>query len=239
MKSSTVSAYRVGILSDINGINRLALFGPQRSIWNSYVLDHCYLSLYRNSDLRFDWIPHLAQDFPSEIQGEESFWVSTARIKERVCWCDGLELTAEDLQFSYAAILALDPVKLGGAWSSFVDPLILDHVEALDRYTIKFYLKQKPGLGRWQCGMLQAPILSKRYWAPKLQRALASSDPIEVMYAVEDAANEPRAGAFVGGIFDSIPLIEGYRADHLRFPYTQVLDGLHGKLGMPSLVQPH
>ncbi len=82
-------------------------------------------------------------------------------MRKDVKWSDNTPLTADDVVFSYNAILDMDPNKLGGNWPSIVDPTVLERVEKVDDYTVKFVLKEKPGLAQWQYGVLQAYLLNK------------------------------------------------------------------------------
>ena len=182
--------------------------GPGGSVWTGYVLDGLSTSLYQYSDQRFDWIPLLADGFPSALVMEtfagNDVWTSEIKIKQGVNWSDGVEITAADFVFIVDTVQELE---LGGNFASAIDPAFIDHVEALDSHTVKIFFKatdadgnpQNPGLSVWQFGIAFAPILAKHYWEPIVEEAKQAADDVvgqqEALFA-HVSESEPSAGGY-------------------------------------------
>ncbi len=160
--------YRMAIFSDLTTTNFWSYYGPDATVWNGYVLGNLVPSLYTYSDQRFDWIPALADGFPTDLKQEGDMWVTTVKMKKGAKWSDGKPITADDVAFTVNTSLKL---QLTDNWESAYDPEYLDHAEAVDQYTVKFYFKKKPGLSRWQFGAAMGPILPKHYWEPVVKQA--------------------------------------------------------------------
>jgi len=168
-ETSTDGTYRVGIFSDLSTINFWSYFGPNSSVWNSYVLQPQRAFLYGLSDKKFDVIPSLAKEMPERpLQREGDFYVATIEMKSDVMWSDGTPITANDYAFTANTSLEL---QLPGNWTSSYDPNYLDHVEAVDNDTVKLFYKQDPGIAVHEWGALQGPILSEAYWTPVVDQA--------------------------------------------------------------------
>lgn len=183
--------------------------GPGASVWTAYVTDGIATTLYNFSDQRFDWVPVLADGFPTALAienvGGTDFWTSEIKIKQGVNWSDGTEITADDFVFVVDTVLELE---LGGNFGSNIDPAFVDHVEALDSHTVKVFFKttnadgdpQTPGLSVWQFGLGFAPILAKHFWEPIVEQAkIEGGDDVvavqEALFAVSPEG-EPTAGGF-------------------------------------------
>ena len=136
--------------------------------------------MYGYSDQRFDWVPSLADDFPTPLEketvGGAEFWTAEIPLKTGIVWSDGEELDANDFVFTVNTVLDM---QLGSNWASAVDPAFLDRVEALDSHRLKVYFKtadadgnpQTPGLSVWQFGLGFMPVLAEHYWAPVVEEA--------------------------------------------------------------------
>ena len=109
--------------------------GPGGSVWPQYVLGGISGSLYGYSDQRFDWVPSLAEDFPTQLKKESvggtEFWTAEVPLKKGVSWSDGHELDVSDFAFTVNTVLDM---QLGSNWAAAVDPAFLDRVEALDSH---------------------------------------------------------------------------------------------------------
>lgn len=183
--------YRIAILHDPTTTNYWARLGPHSNAWNSILPGA--LSLLGYSAQRYDWIPVLAADFPSELTQGEAFWTSTVDLKQGVLWSDGTELTAEDVAFTANTALELG---LGQNWEGVYGTAFLDHVEAVNKYTVKFFFMEKPGLAQWQFGAAMGPVLPKHYWEPIVAEAKTQPDPAAWLYDYVPE-NEPVAGPFM------------------------------------------
>ena len=87
--------YQLGIFEDLTTTNYWSFLGADTTIWNAYVLSGDQPSLYGYSDQRFDWIPSLADGFPTpiieETVGGNTFWTTEVDFKQGVRWSDGVE----------------------------------------------------------------------------------------------------------------------------------------------------
>jgi len=204
VRAQAENIFITAIHSDLlNAQNHIASnSGAGNTIWNFYVWSGTHPSLYGMTTLGLQPFPALAADFASPIVKEGDFYVSTVKLLEGVEWSDGVEITAEDVAFTYNSFVReIEPgtslgTALGAGYSTFYDPRYLDHVEAVDKYTVKFYLKEKPGLSVWEFGMLGAWIYPKHYWEDKFEQAFASADPVATLLAF-DGSDEPSGGPFI------------------------------------------
>ena len=171
--------YQMGIFEEPISRNFWNYYGgPAGSVWTQYVLDGHSGSMYGYSDQRFDWVPSLASDFPTELKketvGDGEFWTAEVPLKAGVMWSDGHELDAGDFVFTVNTVLDL---QLSSNWASVVDRAFLDRVEALDSHKLKVFFKttdeegnpQTPGLSVWQFGLGFMPVLAEHYWAPVIE----------------------------------------------------------------------
>lgn len=160
---------RFAILSDMDGTNIWYLWDtPGASYWNYAVQNEYWPSLYQLSDVRWDFIPWTADGFPTEVTKEGDFYVSTVKLKKGLVWNDGSAFSAGDVVFTADVALSF---RLQENWLNY-SPDYLDHAEALDPLTIKFYFRDIPGLPVWQYGVLQSVIVNKTFWEPKVKDLL-------------------------------------------------------------------
>ena len=83
----------------------------------------------------------------------------TFHLRKGVKWHDGVELTAEDVLFTYQKII--DP-KVSTPYSSNYGPV--EKVEAVDKYTVKVVYKEPyaPALESWGMGIIPKHILEEK-----------------------------------------------------------------------------
>ncbi len=174
--------YRVGVFEDVTTLNYWAANGPDNTVWNAYMLPP-RITLYELADKYFYFVPNAAVDLPDPLVQEGDFWVVEIPIREDIQWSDGTPFTAEDVAFTANAVLELGLIS--GNWSKWYDANFLEKVEAVGDFTVKYYFHTKPGLSRYQYGVLSAPILSKAYWEAVVEEAVA---PIKALAA--DASEE-------------------------------------------------
>lgn len=197
--------YKLATFEDITTTNTLSIYGPNSTVWNSYVIlgAGIHTSLFGEADKTFQIVPSAAvADNDADLAKAQAFTKradgkleATFTIRQGLKWSDGTALTADDVAFSYNGPLSLDPVKMGGNWPSIVDKSFFERAEVVNPTTVRLILKEIPGIARWQYGMLQSPIFQKKYWEPKFTAAKASSDPIKTLYA-NNGADEPGIGGF-------------------------------------------
>ena len=203
--------YQMGIFEEPISRNFWNYYGgPAGSVWTQYVLDGHSGALYGYSDQRFDWVPGLAADFPTDLVketvGDGEFWTAEVPIKTGVMWSDGHELDAGDFVFTVNTVLEL---QLSSNWSAVVDQAFLDRVEGLDSHTLKVYFKtadgegnpQTPGLSVWQFGLGFMPVLAEHYWAPVIEEAKKAGEMEQQQEAL--FAHVPEGEPTLGGyVFD-------------------------------------
>ncbi len=192
-------SYVTGIFEDVTARNPWAYYGPQTTIWNAYVTAHIHPSLYRYTVERYDWVPMLADGMPTPLEPDAELWRSTVRVREGFLWSDGTPVMAHDVAFTFHAITTLGANELGGNFPSIAPEDLLVRAEAVDDYTVEFYLTRPDG--RYNFGILMAPTFQRAFWEPHLEAALAADDPLGAIFDVE-VTNEPVAGSFLYGIWE-------------------------------------
>ncbi len=200
--------YQMGIFEEPISRNFWNYYGgPAGSVWTGYVLNGHSGSMYGYSDQRFDWVPGLAADFPTDLEketvGEGEFWTAEVPLKTGVMWSDGHELDAGDFVFTVNAVLDL---QLSSNWASVVDKAFLERVEALDSHTLKVFFKtaddegnpQTPGLSVWQFGLGFMPVLAEHYWSPVVEEAKGAGETEQQQEALfaHVPEGEPTLGGF-------------------------------------------
>ncbi|MDE2687341.1 MAG: ABC transporter substrate-binding protein [Chloroflexota bacterium] len=201
--------YQMGLFSEPITRNYWNFYGgPGGSVWTGYVLAGNTASLYGYSDQRFDWVPVVASDFPTELTKETvngtELWTAEVPLKEGIQWSDGEPMTADDFVFTVNTVLDM---QLGADWGSAVDRAFVEGVEKIDDHRVKVLFKamddegnpQTPGLSVWQFGLGFMPIMPEHYWSPVIEDVKALDNvqqSIEALFAyVPDG--EPTAGGFV------------------------------------------
>ena len=234
---------RVAILSDITTLNIWSATGPvNSSTWNYMVAGGYYNpAAYGTSEHRWDYVPAIAADYASPLEEEGEFWVSTVPLREDAKWSDGTPITAYDWAWTADVVLTLD---LQGNWT--YEPDYLDHIEAVDDYTAKIVYHTKPGLSIHQFGVLQATIVNKNFWEPKvaplLERFAAETDGLdpesdeyltistEIVQELEtlDATGDPSAGAFVFSQWEEGAFVENVVNENYFDYMTEITEYTNG-----------
>ena len=98
------------------------------------------------------------------------------KLKPDQKWSDGSSLTADDVAFTVNTSLDF---ALSGNWVGWYNPAVLDHAEAVDELTVKFYYTVVPGLPIWQYGALVGPFVNKAYWEPKIADLLTQAQALD------------------------------------------------------------
>ncbi len=205
--------YRVGVFEDITTSNFWGANGPDNTVWNSYMLPD-YPTLFTLSDQQFTIVPDIAAvNEPPEMVEEGGMFMFDIPIRQDVFWSDGEQLTADDLVFTQNTILDLGLIS--GNFQTWADGNYLDHLEAVDDFTVRMVYHTRPGLARHEYGALQSPILPEHFWTPLMVdagvmapvEALGDSPAEEDLAAAQAEAHdllfsivpegEPSAGAFV------------------------------------------
>ncbi len=200
--------YQMGIFEEPISRNYWNYYGgPAGSVWTGYVLNGHSGSMYGYSDQRFDWVPGLAADFPTDLTKETvsdgEFWTAEVPLRTGVMWSDGHELDSGDFLFTVNTVLDL---QLSSNWASVVDKAFLERVEAPDSHTLKVYFKttdaegnpQTPGLSVWQFGLGFMPVMAEHYWAPVIEEVKGAGEVEQQQEALfaHVPEGEPTLGGF-------------------------------------------
>ena len=185
---------RFALVGEPTDVNVWSLFDDSGASYANYVLrSNLYPSLYRLSipDRKFG--SYLADGTPSVVTTDGVFYVSTVKLKSGLKWSDGSPITAQDVAFTVTTALNY---RLGLDWESVYNPNILDHAEAVDNSTVRFFFKSPFTVGDWEYGALQGPIVSQSFWESKLADAdnlLPKTDLIDSMAQTQVDANQLQA----------------------------------------------
>ncbi len=166
-------------------VNVWELFDESGATYTNYALRAEYWPrLYHLAPPSRTFEPLAANGMPSEVIQEGEFYVATVTLRTDLKWTDDSPFTAEDAAFTVNTALAFE---LGYDWSAYYSRECLDHVEAVNPSTVKYYFKQKPNVGAWQYGALQGPIVQKAFWESTVKDA-ASLLPKDTLRADIDEA---------------------------------------------------
>ncbi len=162
---------RFALVGNVTSPNVWALFDSSGYSYNNYAVRSGYWPrLYRLTIPDGQFQPQAAAGMPSPVQPEGALLAATVALRTDLKWTDGSPFTAEDVAFTVNTALAF---QLGFDWRAYYDPSWLDHAEAVDAHTVKFYFKKAPNVAAWQYGALQGPVVQKAYWSPKITASAA------------------------------------------------------------------
>lgn len=205
---------RIGTFSDVTDMNFFSANGPNNTVYNSYMLPPAP-GMFGVRGLDFAIIPDLAamDGVPTPEDDGNGGWFAEITLRDDVTWSDGEPFTADDIVFT--GMLVLDTGFISGNFAQWYDANFITSIEAVDDYTVRYNFSIRPGLGRWDNGMAQAPILAEHFWAPLVEAAgvlapieALDEDPAEedliaaqseawaLLYAI-DVTGEPTMGSFL------------------------------------------
>ena len=178
-------AIRFALIGQPVDVNAWAWFDEEGADYATRALHSDeYPRLYRLSVPAREFEAFIAEGRPSAIAQDGDLLSATVRLRPSMQWSDGSPLTARDVAFTVNTALGF---RLGLDWRSAYDPARLDHAEALDDLTVKFYFKGPLDVGDWQYGALQGPILSQAFWSPKLTGASALLPGVDLLQSLDAA----------------------------------------------------
>lgn len=169
------SEIRFALIGNVTPVNVWALFDAKGYSYNNYAVMSGYWSrLYQLSipDRSFETMA--ASGMPSLFVQEGNLYAATVPLRSDLKWTDGTPFTADDVAFTVNTAVSF---QLGFDWHDFYNPDFMDHAEAVDAHTVKFYFKKQPNVGVWQYGALQGPIVQKAYWESKVSASAALLPP--------------------------------------------------------------
>lgn len=138
-------------------------------VWSWNVIGWFYEPLYTREPITKEVIPWLAEGWPT-FDGR----VATVRLKQGIGWDDGTALTAQDVKFTADVLLEFKVPRYYSDWE------FIEKVEAIDNYTLRFYLKEEC-TPLFQVGTLMSLIVQKKEWEPIVAKAEASEDPLKFL----------------------------------------------------------
>lgn len=157
---------RIAVLGEATTTNVWKLFDePGTDYWNYASQVAYWPSLYQLAPLSLDFEPATAKGEPSPISCDASVCTATVTLRPNLTWSDGSSFTARDVAFTINTVLQFE---LGLNWQKAYDPEVIDHAEAVDDSTVRFYFKTTPGVVDWQYSILQGPIVNRAYWQPRI-----------------------------------------------------------------------
>jgi peptide/nickel transport system substrate-binding protein len=162
---------RFALIGKPQNLNVWQLFDREASgaTYTDYALRAEYWPrLYHLNPQDSSFQPYSAEGLPSEVTQDGGLYSASVKLRPNLKWTDGSPFTADDIAFTVNTALAFE---LGYDWSAYYPREYLDHVEAVDPSTVKFYFKQKPNVGVWQYGALQGPIVQKSFWESSVSTA--------------------------------------------------------------------
>lgn len=160
---------RFALVGQVTKTNVWELFDRSGYSYDNYAVRSGYWPrLYDLSlpDYKFQEVA--ASGPPSPVRQEGGFYTATVTVKPDLKWSDGAPFSAEDVAFTANTAIAF---QLGFDWQEYYNPTWLDHVEAVDARTVKYYFKQAPNVSAWQYGVLQGPVVQDRFWGTKVAGA--------------------------------------------------------------------
>lgn len=182
---------RFALVGQPTAVNVWSLFDDSGASYANYAVHSDeYPTLYRLSIPAREFEAYTADGMPSIVSQEGDFLVASVKLQPGLSWSDASPLTAGDVAFTVNTALAF---HLGLDWLSAYNPDLLDHAEAVDDATLKFFFKGPFNVGDWQYGALQGPIVNQAYWSPRVEAAVALLPAEELVTALSAA----QAGAAV------------------------------------------
>ncbi len=170
---------RFALIGTVTGANVWSLFDTAGYSYNDYAIRSGYWPrLYDLSIPDGQFEAAAASGDPSAVRQEGGSYTSTVSLRSDLQWSDGSPLTAEDVAFTVNSALAF---QLGFDWAAYYDPAWLDHAEATDAHTVKFFFKQMPNVGVWQYGALQGPVVEDKFWSTAVAAASSKLPPADLV----------------------------------------------------------
>ena len=165
---------RLALAGETTLTNVWAYFDEPGAAYNNRAVQaEFWPSLFRLSPVSGAFEPYLAGTV-SPLEPDSGFLASSVTLRANLFWSDGSPLTADDVAFTVNSALTF---HLGLDWSAAYDGALLDHAEAVNPQTVRFYFRSQPSIEDWQYGALQGPIVHAAYWGPKLMAAAVALNP--------------------------------------------------------------
>ncbi len=176
-------AIRFALIGVVTDANVWALFDAKGYSYNNYAVRSEYWPrLYRLSVPDRQLEAEAASGMPSTVEQEAGLYTATVPLRSDLTWTNGSPFTADDVAFTVNTALSF---QLGFDWHDYYNPDWLDHAEAVDAQTVKFFFKKAPNAGMFQYGTLQGPVVQKQYWSSKIAEAATLLPPGDLAAQIE------------------------------------------------------
>jgi len=143
-------------------------------VWSWNVIGFLYEGLYTHQPQTFEIIPWLAEGNPEYNKKNDTCIV---HIKKGVKWEDGKPFTADDVVFSANLLMEFKVPQYYSAWD------FITKVEAVDKYTVKFWLKEPYAI--FFTRTLMSLIVPKHIWEPIIKKIKTTSNPLNSLLEYE------------------------------------------------------
>ncbi len=143
-------------------------------VWSWNVIGFFYEGLYTRNPVTFEIIPWLAEGDP---EFDKKMNTCIIHLKKGIRWEDGVPFTAQDVVFTTQVFLDLKIPRYISDWD------FVKKVEALDDYTLKFYLKEPYAI--FFTGTLMSLIVPKHIWEPIVKEAKKTKSPLTTLLEYE------------------------------------------------------
>jgi ABC-type transport system substrate-binding protein len=164
-----VPEIRFALIGESQNVNVWQLFDQSGATYANQAIHSGTLpSLYQLAPQDSSFQPLTAEGLPAEVVQDGDQYSAVVKLRPNLTWTDGSLFTAEDVAFTANTALVFE---FEYDWGDYYPREALDRVEALDSVTVKFFFKQKPNVGDWQYGVLQAPVVQKAFWESAVREA--------------------------------------------------------------------
>jgi ABC-type transport system substrate-binding protein len=176
---------RFALVGEPTDVNVWMMFDEQGASYANYAIRNDYWPrLYYLAPPELTFTPRAASGEPTPVIQEGDFFTSTVSLRSDLKWTDGSPFTAEDVAFTVNVVLHFE---LGLDWKDYYPPEYLARAEAVNSSTVKFFFKQKPNVGVWQYGVLQGPIVQRKFWEPKIEAVLQLLPDVSLPGTIDNA----------------------------------------------------
>jgi len=166
----TASTLKIGVQDEPKTLNPF----KASDVWSWNVVGFFYESLYARNPVTFEIIPWLADGDP---EFDKKTNTCIVHLKKGIRWEDGVSFTAQDVVFTARVFLDFKVPRYISDWD------FVKKVEALDDYTLKFYLEEPYAI--FFTGTLMSLIVPKHIWEPIVKEAKKAESPLTTLLEYE------------------------------------------------------
>ncbi|MEA3547018.1 MAG: ABC transporter substrate-binding protein [Thermodesulfobacteriota bacterium] len=164
---------KIGLVMEPQTLNPLSAETEQN--WHIIEMIYCggYMAprgLYAYAPKSLEWIPYMAASMPQWIDDK----TVVVKLKKGIKWHDGSKFTAEDVKFTLDFFGEFEAAN----YYNTID--MLEKVEVVDPYTLKFHLKEKTTILYYRTFMTL--ILQKAKWSKIVAEARKNESPQKYIF---------------------------------------------------------